>query len=175
MNNGIVEFQSPITSQQSAITGLNEKILRVEKRSPSELAAIEREDIYIRNALFNWRESSVNYDMQALLKTPDDVALSPAELDLAGWVRTYAEQLNIPFKTALDRIFEYLKRNPKSLEWYTKGDVNFAESDVGLSGFNLPHGWNSDPSMIKTLRMARVYQAFNPECDLVGAVIEVSK
>lgn len=158
-----------------ALSRLRRKLPLVEKRRPNEMASIQKLDAAITNALGTWRGSTIGTGMLSLLKTPADMVFTHGELDLAGWVNAYAEQANLSFKSALEQIFEYLRRNPKVLEHYTNGDANFAESADGVSSFTLPYGWNVDQQVMETFRRARVYQAGHPACDLLGAVVAVGK
>ncbi|MDH4235431.1 MAG: hypothetical protein OEV15_09905 [Gallionella sp.] len=162
-------------THEEILSRLKMKLPLAEKRSPSEMASTQKLDAAISDALGTWRGSTIGKDMLSLLKTPADMVFTHGELDLAGWVNTYAEQANLSFKSALEQIFEYLKRHPKALEHYTNGDANFAESADGVSGFTLPFGWNVDQQVMKTFRRARVYQAAHPACDLLGAVVVVGK
>ena len=161
-------------NNEDVFSKLRNKLPQVAMRSLSEMAAIQKQDTAIQCALLTWRGKAVN-GMHRLLKTPTDTEFTHDELDLAGWVNEYASQANISFASALDQLFEFLKRYPKSLERYTNGEANFAESTNGVSGLNLPYGWNSNPQLTESFRRARVYQAGHPGCDLVGAVIEVDK
>lgn len=160
---------------EDAFSKYRSKLPLIEKRSPSEVSAIQKLDAGIADAHVTWNVSCIGKDTRMHLKIPSDMEFTNAELNLAGWVNTYADQAQLSFGTALERIFEYLKRHPKTLEEYTNGDANFAESAEGISSVSLPYGWNVDQKAMETFRRARVYQAGNPARDLVHAVIEVSK
>lgn len=157
---------------EDALSGLRKKLPLVGRSVPKDTSASQKTDTAIQNALGIWRGNALN-GMHKVLDIPVDTTFTHGELDLAGWTHEYAVQANLPFKLALEQIFEYLKRNPKSLENYTNGDANFAESAEGVGGCSFPFGWNVDPQVMKTFRHARIYQAGYPDCDLVHAVIAV--
>ncbi len=153
---------------ESAISQLREKIPLVEKRSPNEIDANQKIDAAIQNAVGTWRTKGK--DRFNELKTPINTEFTSEELDLAGLIHEYAGQAGLPFKTAMDQIFNFLKRNPKSLENYTNGEVNFAESAGAGASFAVPRGWGVDPQRMEVFRRARVYQAGHPDCEFAEAV-----
>lgn len=168
MKSGIVNFTSQVTSE-AALSNLRSKLPLVEKRTATAINSSLAIDKDIENAVWLWRGK----DATALFKTPAGTDFTWEELDLAGIIHEYSALSKLPFRTALENTFEWLKRHPKALEKFTNGDANFAESPDGVSGFALPSGWKADPQAMDTLRRARVYQAGNPTCDLARAVIEV--
>jgi hypothetical protein len=161
-------------STDTKLSKLEKKLPLVEKRDPRELAEILNLDTSIEKALFAWRLEAVD-GMSRLLITPNNTEFTPAELDLAGWIHTYSDQANLSFKSALAQIFEYLRRYPKALDNYTYGDADSSEFAESVSGFSLPFGWNADPKIMENFRRARVFQAGSNGCDLVTAVIAVTK
>ncbi|HEY4697092.1 MAG: hypothetical protein A3J49_03320 [Gallionellales bacterium RIFCSPHIGHO2_02_FULL_57_16] len=168
MKSGIVGFASPKTNE-AAVSSLRAKLPLVEKRTATEINSSLAIDRDIENAVLSWRGKDAN----ALFKTPAGTDFTWEELDLAGIIHEYSTLSKLPFRTALENTFEWLKRHPKAMERYTNGDANFAESPDGVSGFALPSGWKADPQAMDTFRRARVFQAGNPACDLAHAVIEV--
>lgn len=167
---GIVNFAENI-NPEDALSKLRNKLPQVEKRSAKEVDANKAFDAAIQSALGAWRMKAK--DMNSLLKTPDGIQFTSEELDLAGWIHEYAVQTKQSFKSALEQIFNYMKRYPKSLEKYTGGDANFAESCNSCVSFSAPQGWAVDSQQMETLRRARVYQAGNPGCEFLKAVAQV--
>ena len=159
---------------EDALSVLRKKLPLVGRPAPKDISTNQKLDIAIQAALGIWRVKAMK-GVPKVLDIPADMTFTHGELDLAGWTHEYAVQADLPFKVALEQIFEYLKRHPKSLETYTNGDANFAESAEGVGGYSLPFGWNVDPQVMKTFRHARVYQAGHPDCDLVHAVIAVAR
>lgn len=166
-SDGIVSFVEAFTTE-GALSKLRNKLPQVEKRSVSEIDANKMLDSAIQSALGDWRGKAK--DMNSLLKTPDNIQFTWEELDLAGWIQEYATQASLSFKLAMEQIFDYMKRYPKSLERYTGGDANFAESCDSSVSFAAPRGWTAAPQQMEVFRRARVYQAGNPGCEFSKAV-----
>lgn len=178
MNDGSVCFASsfPIRAiDEAAISRLKNKLPLADKRPAAEQNSANKMNEGIQDALWIWRDQLCKSDLRTLLKVSGDTEFTNAELDLAGWVRTYAEREKVSLSTAIDRIFEFLGKYPQLLENYTNGDACFAESDASVPGLNMPFGWNSDKSGTEIFRRARICRAIDPSRDLVRAVIEVQK
>jgi hypothetical protein len=109
-------------------------------------------------------------DTNQVLRTPDNMEFTIDELDLAGWIHEYADRVGTSFSNAMEKVFDYLKRNPKLLEHYTNGDANFAESASGSVSAVIPKGFSVDPQTMEVFRRARVYQAGHSGCDIVHAI-----
>jgi len=135
----VVTFSEPmpqknLTASQHVdkLGKIADKIATVQRRTPSEIAAIERRDRAIQTAYGYSRDINSHR-----LKLPDGVVLTPEELKLAKWIFGYADEQKIPVKEAMEHVLEYLKRNPKEMAYFTKSDVSFAES---ISGTTVPTG-----------------------------------
>ncbi|MEO8343983.1 MAG: hypothetical protein ABI536_09175 [Gallionella sp.] len=165
MNNGIVEFVEPFAN-------LRKRLPLVEKRSAAENNAHHKLDSAIEDALWAWRTKEI--DGHALLKTPENVVLTVEEFDLAGWIHEYATMSGMSFTSAMEKMFDYLKRYPKTLEKYTSGSADFAESGSGGISFAVPRGWHVDGQGMALFRRARIYQAGHPSCDFGSAVTAVA-
>lgn len=172
MKNGIVTFAEPIRPTKSTAGGLGKKIQQVTKRSPDEISNLNAMDDAIHAAFLSW---GVNVkDWRTLLKIPDGMDFTDDELQLAGWIIEYAEKSGIAFKVAMERVFAYLKRNPKVMAYYTNGNANFAESTSGSVNFAAPRGWSIDPERMAQYRKLRVYQAGNKACSFSEAANALS-
>lgn len=161
----IVEFVEPFVN-------LRKKLPLVEKRTAAEIKSNQQRDSAIEGAVWSWRGKAK--DGHALLKTPNNMTLTAEEFDLAGLIHEYATIEKIPFTTAMERMFDYIKQHPKMLERYTNGDVNFAEQEVKCIGFSIPKDNSVDPRTMEIIRRARVYQAGHPDCGFVHAVSAVA-
>lgn len=166
-SNGIVSFVEDINTE-GVLSKLRNKLPQIEKRSASKIDADKTLEAAIQSALGEWRAKAK--DTNSLLKTPDNIQFTREELDLAGWIHEYAAQDKLSFKLAMEQIFSYLKRYPKSLERYTGGNANFAESCDGSVSFAAPRGWTPAPQQMEVFRRARVYQAGNLGCEFSKAV-----
>lgn len=164
MKNGIVTFAEPIGSAG----GLGKKLQQVTKRSPDEISSIKTMDDEIHAAFLS--AGGEVKDMRTLLKIPEGMDFTDDELQLAGWIIEYAEQSKISFKVAMERVFDYLKRNPKIMAYLTNGNANFAEGNSGSVNFAVPRGWSIDPERMAQYRQLRVYQAGNPGLSFSEAV-----
>lgn len=165
MKNGIVEFVEPFAS-------LRKRLPLVEKRSAAENDANHKLDSAIQEALWSWRLKGK--DGHAMLKTPENVVLTQEEFDLAGWIHEYATMSGMSFTSAMEKMFDYLKRYPEILEKYTSGRADFAESGSGNISFAAPSGWHVDGQGMALFRRARIYQAGHPGCDFGSAVTAVA-
>ncbi|OIR16797.1 hypothetical protein GALL_26170 [mine drainage metagenome] len=165
--NGFVTFAEGY-GPNDPLSKLEKKLPQVEKRIPRELAASEKIDAAIQDALLTWRQQAKN--MHSLLKIPATMEFTTEELDLAGWIHEYAAQAGLDFKLAMRQVFDYLKRHPKALANYTNGEASFAEfADSGVS-LAVPAGYEVNPQRMELFRRARVYQAGHPGCEFTNAV-----
>jgi len=148
-----------------------DKIATVQRRTPSEVAAIELRDRAIQTAYGYSRDTNSHS-----LKLPDGVVLTPEELKLAKWIFGYADEQKIPVKVAMADVLEYLKRNPKEMAYFTKGDVSFSESLSGTTGLTddaAQDEFKASQSALGHLRHIHLYQAITgcSFSEAVGVVI----
>lgn len=161
--------QKKLTAGQHAdkLDALADKLATVQRRTPSEMDAIWKRDRAIQIALGSSR--SLN---NLSVKMPDGVVLTPEELKLAQWVFQYSTQETLPVKEAMAQIFDYLRRNPKEMAGFTKGDVSFAESLSDSNSRVAPDEFSASQRALKLVRRAHLYQAVAgcSFCEAVGAI-----
>lgn len=148
-----------------------DKLASVQRRTPSEIAAIELRDRAIQTAYGYARDINSHR-----LKLPDGVALTPEELKLAKWIFGYADEQKIPVKEAMAHVLEYLRRNPTEMAYFTKGDVSFGEllsGATGLTGAAAQDEFQATESAFGHLRRLHFYQAVTgcSFCEAVGDVL----
>jgi len=170
MKSRIMEFASPITNE-AAVSNLRSRLPLVEKRTATEISRSLAIDKDIESAVLSWRGKDAN----EFLKAPVGTDFTWEELDLAGIIHEYSTLSKLPFNTAMENVFDWLKRHPKVMERYTNGEANFAETTAGSVSFAAPCGYSVDGSKMEVFRRARIYQAGHPGCDFAHAAIEVGE
>lgn len=187
MRRGIVEFVStfedgeinfaeaakPMSAAEgrariAALKKENAQMRMAQHTRQSQVDSRIKLDADIKEALFSWHRQAKN--MHSLSNTPESFSFTNEELALAGWIREYAAQKKLTFKSALDQIFDYLKRYPKALENATNDYASFAESANGGAGLVVPRGCSVDPKRMESFRRVRVYQAGHPGCEFSEAI-----
>lgn len=187
MRNDVITFANA-PYQTFSVDDAENRLKPITPKAPSDTRQEQAEDSKIADALKGFMEDWRNTKggALALLNVPKGENYSYDELGLAGWVLRVKDKLGISFRSALDKVIDFARRNPGPylaqligtqpvdpvLPYLLgKDPAEFSEgSSAGFACFPEASLASYDrPVFEKTLRL-RVYQAANSGSSLNDAV-----